>query len=91
MVTALESPDMAQKLNRVKIKELRAKLELSQGDAAELAGFPGGASQWSDVENGRKENVTLDTLSKIAQALDCDARDLILPPEHKAKRKRITK
>jgi transcriptional regulator with XRE-family HTH domain len=87
MIAALESPSMGQKLNLLKMRELRLKADLSQGDAAKLAGMTGGASQWSDVENGRKENVTLDTLSKIASALGCDARDLILPPDTKKKKR----
>ena len=47
-----------------------------------------GTAQWSDIESGRKENVTLDTLDKIATALQCDARELITEPDHKVKRVR---
>jgi DNA-binding Xre family transcriptional regulator len=60
---------------------------LNQTEAAGAAGFGGGAAQWSDIETGRKKNVTLDTLDKIAVALQCDARDLITPPDRKVKRK----
>jgi DNA-binding Xre family transcriptional regulator len=41
-----------------------------------------------DIENGRKGNVSLDTLAKLAAALQCDARDLITPPQQKAERRR---
>ena len=75
----LESAPMGQELNRNKMRELRTRLGLTQTEAAAAAGFPGGASQWSDVENGRRANVTLDTLDRIAAALRCDARDLITP------------
>ena len=77
---ALESPDMGQELDREKMKSLRIAADLSQGAAAAAAEITGGAGQWSDIENGRKANVTLETLSKIAAALKCDARDLIKPP-----------
>lgn len=87
MSAALESPPMGQELDREKMRALRKEKGLSQGDAAEAAGMNGGASQWSDVENGRKANVTLDTLSRIAAALGCDSRDLILPPDPPQKKK----
>jgi transcriptional regulator with XRE-family HTH domain len=87
MLELLESPPMTQELDREKMRARRKALELNQTEAAERAGFSGGAPQWSDIENGRKPNVTLDTLAKIAAALECDARDLITaPPEKPAKR-----
>ena len=85
MLCAVESLDMGQELDREKMKSLRETAGMNQVDAAGAAGIPGGASAWSDIENGRRANVTLDTLSKIAKALGCDARDLIKPP---AKRKK---
>jgi transcriptional regulator with XRE-family HTH domain len=92
MGTVIESGPMSQVLDRDGMKDRRKALGLNQTKAAQAAGFPGGASQWSDIENGRKGNVTLDTLSKIAAALQCDARDLITPAEPKPKpaRKRKT-
>ncbi len=76
----LEVPTMPQELDRAKMRALRKALKLSQTAAAEAAGFTGGASQWSDIENGRRGNVTMDTLARIAAALRCDARDLITDP-----------
>ena len=78
---------MGQELDREKMRERRKALGLNQTDAAKRAGFAVGASWWSDVESGRKANVTLDTLAKIAAALECDARDLITPAAAKKSRK----
>ncbi len=71
---------MPQELDRQKMRDRRRELGLTQTAAAELAGMPGGASAWSDVEAGRRGNVTLETLARIATALQCDARDLITDP-----------
>jgi transcriptional regulator with XRE-family HTH domain len=77
---------MPQQLDREKMKARRLELELNQTEAAERAGFKGGVAVWSSIERGDQPNVTLDTLAKIAAALECDARDLITPRE-KPKRK----
>lgn len=88
MDAMLESPPMGnQELDREKMKTRRKALGLNQTEAAEAAEFSGGFSQWSDIETGRKANVTMDTLAKIAAALQCDARDLITEPV-KGKRKK---
>ena len=81
-VTLLESPDMTQALDTTRVQELRKKLKLTQTEIAEKAGMT--VSRWNDIESGRKPNVTVDTLSTIAAALGCDARDLLTP---KSKRK----
>jgi len=60
---------------------------LNLRQAAERARLPG-AQFWSDVEGGRRFNLTLQTIVKIATALECDARDLITAPDAKAKRTR---
>lgn len=87
MPELLESPPMPQELDREKIRARRRELGLNQTDAAERAGVPG-AQFWSDIENGRRANLTLETLLKIATALECDARDLITaPPTKRAKGK----
>lgn len=88
----LESPDMQQQLDREKVRELRKALGLSQTEASEAAGFRGGASQWSDIENGHRPNLTLETLGKIASVLKVDVRDLITPakpgrPKSRGKRR----
>ena len=86
MLELLESPLMTQELDRERMRARRKELELNQADAAGRAGFSGGAPQWSDIESGRKPNVTMDTLAKIAAALECDARDLITPAEKKSRK-----
>lgn len=82
MDAVLESPPMAelaQRLDRDKVRALRQKLELTHKQAAEAAGFPGGPSQWSDIEHGYKLNLTLGTLNGVAKALGVDLRELITP------------
>ena len=88
MLELLESPCMGQELDRVKMRDRRKSLELNQAGAAERAGFSGGAPQWSDIETGRKPNVTLETLAKIATALECSSQDLLTPVEKKSKKLR---
>ena len=65
-------------LDTVKIRALREARGWSMADAAKAAGFTGRA-QWYDVESGRKPNVTLETLGKIADALGVDPRELLAP------------
>ena len=86
MLELLESPLMAQELDRVKMRDRRKSLGINQTEAAIRAGFPGGASQWSDVENGRRSNVTLETLAKIATALECTSQDLLTPADKKPRK-----
>ena len=64
-------------LNVEKMKALRIKLEMSQDQAASLAGLAGGRQRWNDIESGRRMNVNLDTLDRIAKALGCKAADLL--------------
>ena len=81
-VAVLESPAMTQELDTAKVRELRKKLKLTQAEMAEKAGMT--LPRWNDIETGRRGNLTIDTLSVIAAALGCDARDLLTP---KGKRK----
>lgn len=83
----VECLGMGQELDLTRMKERRKELGLNQTEAATAAGIGGGAAGWSDIETGRKKNVTLDTLDKIAAALQCDARDLITPPDRKIRRR----
>jgi transcriptional regulator with XRE-family HTH domain len=87
MTAVLEFGLMGQELDVDKIRERRKSFGLSQTEAAEKAGIPGGAAAWHDIESGRRVNVKIETLVKIATALKCDARDLITAPA-KSKRKR---
>ena len=80
----LESPDM-QTLDVAKMKELRDALGLTQTEAAARINMP--VSRWCDIESGERINVTVETLGRIAQALGCDARDLLTPAEKMKGRK----
>ena len=82
MLELLESPCMGQELDREKMRERRRALGLNQTAASARGGFTG-VQQWSDIERGHKSNVTMETLARIAAALECDARDLITPVEKK--------
>lgn len=59
-----------------KVKRLREKAGLSQAAAAKLASI-GSAQAWNNIESGRKANVTVDTLNKIAKALNVRAKNLL--------------
>lgn len=63
-------------LDRAKLRQLRETQGLTMDDAAKLAGLPN-RQRWNDIENGRKPNITLDTLDKIARALGVSAKDLL--------------
>lgn len=77
---------MGQELDREKMRARRKDLGLNQTEAAELAQMTGGVTQWSAIERGDKTNVTLETLARIAAALECDARDLITPGDKKSRK-----
>lgn len=74
-VAVLECPAMSQELDVAKVRELRKELGLTQAQAAKKAGMV--LQRWNDIESGRRSNVTVDTLSTVAAALGCDARDLL--------------
>jgi transcriptional regulator with XRE-family HTH domain len=59
-----------------RIKELREGRGLTQEEAAKLAGL-GTRQRWNDLEAGRRLNIELDTLERIAKALGVKARDLL--------------
>ena len=59
-----------------KIKRLREKVGLTMGQAATKAGFAS-RQQWYQVESGRRENMTVQTLEKVASVLGCRAKDLL--------------
>ncbi len=58
-----------------KIRRLRESLGLTQAEAARRAGIP--FQNWNDVEHGRRPNLTVATLERIAAALGVKARDLL--------------
>jgi transcriptional regulator with XRE-family HTH domain len=63
-------------LDRHKIKRLRESAGLSQVELARRAGQT--SSQIiSDIERGRRTNITIATLDRIAAALGVSAKDLL--------------
>jgi transcriptional regulator with XRE-family HTH domain len=69
-------------LDTKKIEARRKSLGFSQEEAATRAGLAS-RQAWNNIASGRKANVTMDTLKKIAEALECDPRDLIKTPAGK--------
>jgi transcriptional regulator with XRE-family HTH domain len=67
---------MAEHLDLPKLKERREKLGLTMQQAADAAGLES-RQHWYMIESGRKANVTLETLAKLAEALRCKSRDLL--------------
>lgn len=64
-------------LDHAKVKALRIKHGLSQGDAAKLAGFKT-RQQWSNLErDATGYAVSMSSLEKIAKALGVKAKDLL--------------
>ncbi len=64
-------------LDTKKIRELRLALGLNQTEAAKRAKLPG-PQFWSDLERGRRANLTIDVLERVAKALNTHPRDLFL-------------
>lgn len=69
-------------LNADEVRRRRLELGLTQEEAAFRAGLsaksgPAGRSKWNDIEAGRRENLTLETLERIARALKCKPSDLL--------------
>mgnify|MGYP001591916533 FL=1 len=58
-----------------KVKQLREKLGLSQEKLARLADVSNNTI--INIEAGKQDNPTIDTLKKVAKALDVSVEDLI--------------
>ena len=58
-----------------KVKQLREKLGLSQEKLARLADVSNNTI--INIEAGKQDNPTIDTLKKVAKALDTTVEDLI--------------
>jgi DNA-binding Xre family transcriptional regulator len=66
-------------LNLVEIKARRQALGLTLTQAAIAAGWKDkGRTTWHDIEVGRRQNITLDTLAAMATALRCSFHDLLV-------------
>ena len=59
------------------IKGIREALGMTQGQLAERCGFS--QSYIADIENGRRENLELSSVKKIAEGLRCSALIRIAP------------
>ena len=66
-------------LNLAEIKKRRQALGLTLTQAGIAAGWNDkGRTTWHDIEVGRRQNITLDTLAAMAQALKCSIHDLLI-------------
>jgi transcriptional regulator with XRE-family HTH domain len=59
-----------------KLKALRLARGWDQAEAARRAGL-GNKARWSDIESGRRKNVTMETLDAIAKAFGVKSQELI--------------
>jgi DNA-binding Xre family transcriptional regulator len=66
-------------LNLAEIKKRRQTLGLTLTKAAIAAGWKDkGRTTWHDIEAGRRQNITLDTLAGMTKALKCSIHDLLV-------------
>jgi transcriptional regulator with XRE-family HTH domain len=64
------------RVNRKRLRDLRISLGYSQEDLARAARIS--LRRMTDLENDSNTNPTIDTLSRIAQVLQCQVSDLLL-------------
>lgn len=83
MVTPeIDSPAM-QRFDPSKMKAARQAVGLTQADAAKRCGMTQG--RWSEIELGKRSEITVDTLSNIADGLGCLVQDLMTAPRRKGR------
>jgi len=63
-------------LDLKQLKARRERLGLTLQQAAKRAGFRH-RQQWYEIETGRAGEVRMSTLDKLAEALECSAKDLV--------------
>jgi transcriptional regulator with XRE-family HTH domain len=63
-------------LDIAKLKSLRLARGWDQAEAARRAGL-GNKARWSDIESGRRRNITMDTLDAVAKAFGVEPQELI--------------
>lgn len=63
-------------LDNAKIRKLRLAAGLTLAEAATRAGI-GRPQMWSDIEQGRRKNLTIDTLERIARVLNVRPGELL--------------
>lgn len=59
-----------------KIRRLREAKDLTQDEAAKGARMKD-RSHWNHIETGRRKNITLDLLDRVARVLGVKAKDLL--------------
>ena len=82
---------VAQALHRflTRLKELRKRHGLTQEQFSELAGF--GYKYYQSLEGGRKREVRLSTLERVARAYSIEVFELLAPESPKTKLRRAGK
>lgn len=70
---------------RLALREARDRAKMSQARLAELAGLR--VATISDIERGRKGNVTLDVLDRLAKALGVKPAELLAGDQPTKRRK----
>lgn len=68
--------EKAKKLDVKGIKSRREALGLTLAQAAQAAGFET-RQEWYHIESGRRLDVKISTLNKLASALQCAPEDLL--------------
>ena len=65
-------------IDKAKIKQRRLKLGYSLTDAAVAAGWGKvGRTRWHDIEAGRRNNLTMRTIERMAEVLKIKTKDLL--------------
>lgn len=64
-------------LDLEKVRRLRQERGWTQEEAALACGVGTGRAVWADIESGRKANLTIDRLEKIAKGLGVRPCDLL--------------
>ena len=76
VLSSNDSYNVTMPLDHVKIRELRERKKMSQQEAADAAGL-GTRQRWNEIETGRRTNIELATLERIAAALGVKSKDLL--------------
>lgn len=73
-------PKQSSIVNGTAIKKRREALKLTMAEAAARAGLPS-RQRWNTIESVERKNPSIETLYRIAHALNCRMEDLITPPK----------
>ena len=61
---------------KTRLKVRRAELNITQDELAEKSGVA--RSIISQIESGRRDNITFDTMKRLTNALECKISDIFL-------------